>query len=290
MKRTVLIGLICFIFVLTAVGVFFGLRELNIRRVRLANYYSSQAKQSIDTNEKILFLIKSDAINPNNAQKMEIAELFLTQNQPKKAEYYLYLTPNEQGNALLAQYYILNDPKNALNYINKLNNYSVKNELNQVLALQSGQNLSNFTVDAPQTSLGKLVTAINTKDYSILEAQPLLTDLFQSIPRDQNKNTQTFAVASFFLDRNMPNMAIFTLNTLNSTTGETFAVDESLAKAYAQKNDFKAAVTNITKAIRLAPENTVFYTEGIVWSKNVGNNAQADFWNQRLKELNTLQK
>lgn len=290
MKRVITLGIFAFILLLTSVGLYFGLQALNQKRIKLANYYTKSANQANDQNEKILFLIKADAINPNNAQKLQIAELFLTQNQPKKAEYYLYLTPNEQGNALLAQYYILNDPKNAQNNINKIKDARIINELNQILDIQSGKNLGSATVDNPQTPLAKLVSAINTQDYSKLESQPLLTELSESIPKDQNTNTQTLALVNYFLSKNMPNLAIFTLNALDGTTGETVVSDETMAKAYAQKSDFKSAVANVTKAIKLAPENTVLYTEGIVWAKNVGNNAQADFWTQRLNELNNLQK
>jgi hypothetical protein len=290
MNKNILFGLLSVtIFLLTAVGGAFGVQRVNQKRLDLVKYYDSVAASSKNPDEAVSFLIKSDTLSPKSQKKVAIALYFLQKGETDKAERYLLFAPNESGNILLSEYYLLNKPEIAQKYLDRLVDSPAKDELTAYSAILNGKTdiKGNFT--KPQTDLAKLILAINTHDYSTLNSSPLLVKVNSAIGDKANKYNQTLNLAKFFIDNNQPYLAIYALDSLQTQTGNLPVIYVLKAQALDTLKS-KESIGQIAKAIELEPENQNLYVVGINYARKYNDSSKADFWAARLAELQALQK
>lgn len=291
MRNKVLFGIFTvIIFILASMGCLFGLKLANKKRISLATFYNNKATYTQNSDQKLTYLIKSDSLVPKSEKKIQIATLLFEKDEALKAENYLIFTPNEQGNVLLTEYYLLNKPESAVKYLNRIKNSASKQELKTYLALLNGKESSISNLKEPQTDLGRLLFAINTQDLSQIKDIAMFSKLNESInAQSANHNNQMIALSQYYLAQNQPNLAIYVLNTLKMRTGELPIIDKLLAEAYFKLSN-KESINFIAKAISLEPENQTLYLTGITYARHFGDNSKADFWADRLKDLKNFQK
>jgi hypothetical protein len=290
MNKNVIFGVLAItVFAIAAVGGAFGLNRVNAKRLDLVKYYDTTALATKNTDEAISYLIKSDTLSPESQKKVRIALYFLQKGETAKAEKYLLFAPNESGNILLSEYYLLNKPEVSQKYIDRLVDSPSKGELLTYSDILSGKKASMVAITNPQTDLGKLMLAINTQDYSDINNSPLLFKVNSSIGNKANKYNQTLNLSKYYLDTNQPHLALYTLTALQAQSGNLPVIYAYRAQASDQLGS-KESIVQIEEAIKLEPENQSMYTLGIKYARKYGDTAKADFWAARLTKLQSLQK
>jgi hypothetical protein len=290
MKNKVLFSILSLlIFTSAAFGCYLAINKLNQKRHKLSAYYDQGAASSQNVDQKLIFLTKSDALVPTTAKKIEVAMLLLNKGEAKRAETYLLYVPNEQGDVLLAQYYLLNSPDSAQKYIDSIQNNQKKRELLSYQSLIKGNSDQITSTGPAETAVGTLINAINTQDYNELRNTPLLSKISTNINYKSTKYTQSLSVAQYFLNNNQPRVSIYVLKQLATKTGELPYINKMMAEAYSKLSD-KNALLYIEKAISQEPENQQLYQLGIAYADQFQDNTRVDHWNARLNDIKNIQK
>lgn len=73
------------IFLLAAAGCYLGVKAVDKKRVSLATYYENTSKTAVDDDQKLTYLIKSDALMPLSDKKVSIALLLLNKEEVEKS-------------------------------------------------------------------------------------------------------------------------------------------------------------------------------------------------------------
>lgn len=202
---------------------------------------------------------------------------------------YLIFAPNEQGNVLLTEYYLINKPESAAKYLSRVTDFQSKQELQAYTDLVLRGTEPGPLSQKPKTEVGRLLQSINSLDYAQISTLPLLSELNSALNPKSNQLNQSLSLAEYYISRNQPHLAIHALNILKNSTGELPVINSLLAESYFKLGS-KESLTYITKSIEQAPEDQAYYQAGIAYALYFKDKTKADFWSQRLKDLQNIQR
>lgn len=271
------------IFLLNGV-VFYGIAKTsNNFRVKKAIELQNRSENEKIEQNKVIMMIKSDILDPNDNKKFAIADIFLKNNQFNKAEEYLKQVKSEDGYYKYAEAALESSQyKIADIYIEKVKNDDIKSELKIFSDFSKGNADSLKNLPAiPLTELGKLTKAINTNDFEDATKSSIGEKIALIKSKNLKKTNENLEIVDMFIKSKQPNVARFMLEQLRLNHPGVKDVYSLFARSYEAENNYEKALEFAKRGIEIDPSDLSIYNVALNYANLAGDTAEAN----RLKEL-----
>ncbi len=284
-KNIYIYFLIVFLFIFNGYSIYLSTRYLNIKRI---NYSKELLTKSEKSDNKLIYLIESDILTPKDDKKLEIANIYLKSGDFSLANMYLKLIKDPSGIVKYAESALEEGNYTVFNNLyQKINNEAVKNELIFFEKFTKGEyEVINSINDEPVTGLGKVLLAINKRDYSEIDDNGAIVEIINSQINDNIIFTE-LNISKSLIEMSQINIAKYLLNRINSERPEISVTYLLQSKIFEKENNYNKAIDYIKIAISKDPSNISYYEEGIILSEKTKNNIDLSFFKNRLDSLNS---
>jgi len=265
--------------------------EGNNYRIAKAESLANQA-QNAEAQNRLIYLIQSDILAPNDQKKLEIADLYLNLGNSAQAEWYLNRVKSKEGIVKLADISLENaDYDKAKKFMDKISDQDVRLELEIFADLSQGkeEKLKELPVE-PKTNPGKLTKAINTGDFAGNPSDSLLGDKIAEIIAEKlGKTRQTLEVADMFSQNKQPSLARFMLAGLEKEHSNLKDLYVIWARSYEVEKNYIKALEYAKKAITTDPSDLNLYKNALNYANLAQNETEANYLKEQIKYLESIQ-
>lgn len=265
--------------------------EGNNYRIAKAESLQNQA-QSAESQNKLIFLIQSDVLAPNDQKKLEIADLYLNLGNFVQAEWYLSRVKNEEGIVKLAEISLENtDYDKAKKFMDKIGDQDIRFELEIFAELSQGkeEKLKELPIN-PKTDLGKLTRALNTGDHTNNQSKSLLGKKIQEIvAKPSGKTKQSLEIAEMLLGNKQSSLARFALTGLEKEHSNLKDLYSIWARSYEVEKNYPKALEFAKKAISTDPSDINLYKTALSYASKSGNDTERNYLADQIKYLESIQ-
>lgn len=274
---------------------FLGLKSFNMTanaRAAELKHIDQKLLTNISGNERLLLLIKSDALEPTESKKLRIAEEYLKLGNAPKAERYLQKVDNQEAFTKVAETALETNNTNAIDlYLSRISGKE-KLELEIFEAFSKGkiERLNELDLE-PKTELGKLMRTINGGDYKNNAIKSYLGEKIENLKgKDLGKVTLRLEIAKMLINNDQTNIARFILEQLKEEGQNTTDLTRLLVLSYKSDSNHELALKEAKKLIELEPSNQANYLEALVLAQKTNNKTDIEYLQSQLTYLQKIQK
>lgn len=296
MKRKNLLFILIMTVVILGNSLILTFSAVNINNWRI-NKAGSLYLSSLDSNnseDRLILLIQSDLLSPDEEKKIEIADIYLKSSDFNKAKQYLERVNSQEGYLKYAESALEQKEKEIANeYISRLKNLEMRHELEIFSKITDNENNVGKMTElpiSPQTNLGVILMAINTGDYSRVSDKTILGQKILEVQHSKAGNlSRDLEVANILIANNQPVLARIVLNPLIKEHPSLSDLYILKAASYIGENNATEALKNQLLAVNSNPSNVSFYKTALKYAQASGNQTEITWLTDNIKYLETIQ-
>lgn len=263
-KRILYVLLAIIIVLLSGFMLFLKVSLLNNLRISVSNKIYDKSGSEEDIQNKLALLIQSDTLSPAEAKKFKIAEIALGINENELANRYLKNLPDNRGRKELVIFQSVTGGK---------------------------EDALRELPENPITSLGIILKAINTGDYSPVSADTQIgKEIVAVMEEDTGKTNQELAIANNLISQNQTVLSRLILSNIQKRHPEIIDTYILYAKSYAADGNYVLALNSQDLAISIDPSRTDLLTDAKKYAQKTGNTSVETVIDTRTKYLGQIQK
>jgi tetratricopeptide (TPR) repeat protein len=280
-------------FIIAAGLLYVGTSNLWLASGKFADEYYENSQMASNPDEKILFLIKSNALRPSDEKNIAIASMYLSTGDFLRAQKYLNSVKSQEGYIRLAQSSLESGDFKSFDFVlPKIQDSTVKSELTLDKQALNGDfnQLSQLSSQSP-LYLSRFLVAINTRNYDAILSEGALDSAMKDvINKNSGKDNQELRLADYLSDHNQPFLAVFLAERLISENKGLIDAYLVLAKSSQSRGDIDTALKYLESAIGEAPDRMDLYVKAISLAQLANQNELASYLNQRSNYLQKIAK
>jgi len=274
-------------------GLFFlGAKDLNAKRISLANSYYQASTTDSNQNNRLSLLLRSNLIAPNDDKKIEIATIYLNSGDYDRAESFLNGVSSQKGYINLAQALLeKGDLPAADMVIPKISSEDARTELIIHKNIISGSETDISSISNGELYLSRLLNAINRRNYVEYIAEGSLgTKLREIIIKNQGTTQSELEFATYLINNNQKYLADFIIDRIISEKRGLADAHAIRAHSFLREKQYTQALEEIDKAISFRTEEIALYQAATEIANQANQPELAAYYQQKILYLQKIYK